>query len=60
MAAGTPRWVERGLEQWAVPMDASGFPPRLDLFKGMAVHLAQKSADEEDDSSLAILDRNWL
>ena len=41
-------------------MDASGFPPRLDLFKGMAAHLAQKRADEEDDPSLAILGQNWL
>ena len=28
-----PAWVERGLEQWAAQMDASGFPPRLDLLR---------------------------
>ena len=41
-------------------MDTQGFPPRLDLFKSMADHLAQKHADEDDDPSIAELGKNWL
>ena len=32
--------VERALARWADLMDASGFPPRLNLFKAMATLLA--------------------
>ena len=58
MAAKAHEWQQAPPAwQWAARMDASGFP-RLDLFKGMAAHLAQKRADEEDDPPLAILGRN--
>ena len=43
-----PPGVERALMKWADMMEASGFPPRLDLFKAMAALLAQKRADEGD------------
>jgi len=50
-----PPSVERALERWAIKMDTQEFPPRLDLFKAIAVHLAQKQADEDDDSSIVEL-----
>ena len=34
--------VERSLIRWADDMDASGFPPRLDLFKAIAVRLVSE------------------
>jgi len=52
MAAGSTPSVERALERWALKMDTQVFPPRLDLFKAIAVHLAQKQADEDDDPSI--------
>jgi len=55
-----PLSVERASERWAIKMDTQGFPPRLDLFKAMAAHLAQKQADEYDDPSIAELGKNWL
>ena len=37
-------------------MDTQGFPPRLDLFKAMAV----QQADEDDNPSIPELGKNWL
>ncbi|KAH8152133.1 uncharacterized protein LAJ45_03559 [Morchella importuna] len=42
-----PPIVEKALKRWCQDMDDNGFPPRLDLLRGMVTALAQKQAKEE-------------
>lgn len=42
-------------------MDDAGFPPRVDLLRGMASALAQNIAEEDKlDPTAAIIGRNWV
>ncbi|KAH0611005.1 uncharacterized protein H6S33_011432 [Morchella sextelata] len=56
-----PPSVERALKKWCQDMDDAGFPPRVDLLRGMATALAQKIAEEEHlGPDAAHIGRNWI
>ena len=52
------RSMEDVLLQWASELDAQGFPPRLDLFKAMAVELATSQQTAETLSLSSSLPAN--
>lgn len=54
-----PPGTERALEKWCQDMDDCGFPPPMDIKRGMAMSLAKRTADEENNSELAIIGRHW-
>lgn len=44
-------------------MDDAGFPPRIDLLRGVTTAMAQNIAEENSlgvDSESAYIDRNWI
>jgi hypothetical protein len=58
-----PSIVEKALKRWCEDMDDAGFPPRIDLLRGMATAMAQNIAEEnglEVDSESAYIGRNWI
>ncbi|KAH0602245.1 uncharacterized protein H6S33_009886 [Morchella sextelata] len=53
--------IEKSLKKWIQDMDDAGFPPRVDLLRGMASALAQNIAEEDKlDPTAAIIGRNWV
>lgn len=53
--------IEKSLKKWIQDMDDAGFPPRVDLLRGMASALAQNIAEEDKlDLTAAIIGRNWV
>ena len=48
-----PPSAEKALEAFCKQLDDWGFPPRLDLLRGMALSLAQIRAEKEEDPELA-------
>jgi hypothetical protein len=53
-------YQEKALIKWVAQMEATGFPPRLDLFKEVAAELAKKRAEDEGDPELAKISVTWL
>jgi hypothetical protein len=53
-------YQEKALVKWVAQMESTGFPPRLDLFKAIAAHLAKQRAEDEGDPKLAKLGCSWL
>jgi IS5 family transposase len=52
-------YQEKALVKWVAQMEATGFPPRLDLFKAVAAELAKKRAEDEGDPKLAKIGTTW-
>ena len=55
-----PPSVEQALEDWCKHLDDWGFPPQIDLLRGMANALAQQRAEEEGNPELGFLRKNWI
>jgi hypothetical protein len=53
-------YQEQALVKWVAQMESTGFPPRLDLFKAVAEHLAKQRAEDEGDPKLAEIGTTWL
>ena len=52
-----PQPIENALEMWVQKMEDLGFPPKLDIFKAMALELAEQNAEQKGDSKLG---KTWL
>jgi len=52
--------MKKALQDWCKQLDDWGFPPRMDLLLAMAKALAQQRADEEEDPTLAGLEKQWV
>ncbi|KAL7266418.1 hypothetical protein RUND412_011039 [Rhizina undulata] len=48
-----PPPIERALVKWVEQLNEWGFPPRIDILKGIAAAFAAKCSKEEGDPSLA-------
>lgn len=51
--------MEKALRDWCTQLNDWGFPPRLDLLRGMAEALTHVRAEEENKPDLAGLGKQW-